>query len=69
MTNQDCRDIHHWLITVIRQQLTRADIDDCLDLLGVLDRAEKRTLWRWLAQHDPNIQKWLKCQGRQREVA
>jgi hypothetical protein len=69
MTFQDCLDIHHWLIAVIRQQLTRADIDDCLDLLGALNRTEKRDLWRWLAEHDPNLKQWLKLQGDRRAAA
>ena len=69
MTSQDCLDIQRWLLAVIRQQPTGADIDDCLDLLSQLDRTEKRDLWRWLAKHDPNLKTWLKVQGQQREVA
>ena len=53
MSFEDCLDVHRWLIAVIRQQPTRADIHDCLNLLRALDRTEKRDLWRWLAEHDP----------------
>lgn len=60
MTFQDCLDLHRWLIAVIRQRPTRADIEDCLDLLSQLNRTEKRDLWRWLAEHDPNLKTWLK---------
>ena len=69
MSFEDCLDVHRWLIAVIRQQPTRADIHDCLNLLRALDRTEKRDLWRWLAEHDPNLKQWLKVQGQQREVA
>lgn len=69
MTDQDCLDIQCWLLAIIRQRPTRADIDDSLDLLSQLDRTEKRDLWRWLAQHDPNLKTWLKVQAQDREVA
>jgi hypothetical protein len=69
MTFQDSKDIHRWLIVIIRSKPTTVDVDDCLALLSRLDRAEKRDLWRWLAEHDPNLKRWLKLQGQRREVA
>jgi hypothetical protein len=69
MPDNDCCALHRWLVAVVRANPTRADIDDCLDLLSRLDRAEKRAFWQWLASHDPNLKRWLKAQGQQREVA
>jgi hypothetical protein len=69
MNVEDCRAIQAWLLTVIRNEPTQADIDDCLTLLGQLDRSEKRELWRWLATNDPNLKTWLKFQGNPREAA
>ncbi|MEO0985978.1 MAG: hypothetical protein AAFY20_10550 [Cyanobacteria bacterium J06639_14] len=69
MSFQDCQNIHRWLAAVVRSQPTRTDVEDCLDLLGKLDRAEKRDLWRWLAEYDPNLKQWLKLQGDRRGVA
>lgn len=70
MNFQECLAIHLWLMAVIRNNPARIDVDDCLDILALLDRAEKRDLWRWLADHDPNLKAWLKLQGQlRREVA
>lgn len=63
MNVEDCRAIQFVLLTVIRSQPTQIDVDDCLTLLGGLDRDEKRDLWRWLMVHDPNLKTWLKFQG------
>jgi hypothetical protein len=69
MPGSDCTALHQWLVSVIRANPTRADIDDSLDLLSKLDRGDKRAFWQWLATHDPNLKQWLKAQGQQREVA
>lgn len=69
MQGSDSKALHRWLVSVIRSTPTRADIDDCLDLLSRLDRGDKRAFWQWLATHDPNLKHWLKAQGQQREVA
>lgn len=77
MSFEDCQRIHDVISTLLRKRfwppipetITQADIDDCLDLLGALDRAEKRALWRWLTEHDPNLKQWLKLQGDRRAAA
>lgn len=62
-------DLHHWLVTVLRNQPTRTDVNDCLDLLGRLSQSEKRAFWAWLNQQDPNLKQWLTQQGQQRRAA
>lgn len=63
------QDLHNWLMAVLRSRPTHTDVDDCLDLLGRLDRNDKRDFWRWLSQNDPNLKQWLKLQGQQRGAA
>lgn len=58
-----CHDIHQVILMVARSNPHAAGAD-VLDMLGRLDQADKRSLWSWLGQYDPNLRQWLINQRR-----
>ncbi len=63
-----CKQIHRLLLTILRgnNDNPTAAAAEIFELLSRLDDSDKRIFWDWLSEHDSNLKRWLRRQGRRR---